>query len=59
MVKLPLPPSIHTRQIVVAENNQRKFYGLLLDEAGGMFLLSCDNYRALPLHLEGYDHRGG
>jgi len=55
VVKLPLPPSIHTRQIVVAENNQRKFYGLLLDEAGGMFLLSCDNYRTLPLHLEGYD----
>ena len=40
---------------MVAENNQRKFYGLFLDEAGGMFLLSCDNYRALPLHLEGYD----
>lgn len=55
VVKTPIDPALKTRHIKVSENRRRQYYGLLLDETGGLHLLIYDDYRLVPLPLEDYD----
>lgn len=53
--KLPVPSTLKTRHIRVSENRQKKFYGLLLCEAGDLYLVSYNNYKLIPLPLKDYN----
>ena len=55
VIKTPIDPSLKTRHIQVSENKKRLYYGMLLDGAGNIFLLSYDNYHLTPLPLKNYD----
>ncbi len=55
VVKTPIPQTLKTRYIKVSENKTRKFYGLLLDQSGGVHLMLHGGYGLVPLPLKGYD----
>ncbi|MBN1932476.1 MAG: DUF4857 domain-containing protein [Desulfobacterales bacterium] len=47
--------ALKTRHIKISENQQRRYYGLLLAKDSGLHLLTYDNYRLVKLPLESYD----
>jgi hypothetical protein len=54
-VKTPIPADIGVRNIKVSENRRREFYGMLITNRGKICLITYDNYRLIPLPVEGYD----
>ncbi|MFP4032604.1 MAG: DUF4857 domain-containing protein [Desulfococcaceae bacterium] len=54
VVRTPIDPAIQTRHIQVSENQRREFFGLLLGEAGDLYLLTCDDYRLIQMPLTNY-----
>lgn len=55
VVKTGVKTESGVRFIKVIENSLREIYGLVLTYDGKISLLSYDNYRLIPLDLEGYD----
>lgn len=55
VVRTPIPTTLGVRDILVTENKKRRFYGLLLAEDGRLFLIATENYRLVPLPVDGYD----
>jgi hypothetical protein len=54
VVRTPIDPAIRTRHIQVSENQRREFYGLLLGEAGDLYLLTYDNFRLIQMPVANY-----
>jgi hypothetical protein len=50
-----LPDSITVRKMIIVETPLREFYGMLVDRAGSVHLISYDRYRLIPLPLTGYE----
>lgn len=57
VTRTPIDPELETRYITVVESTLGQFHGLLLDGAGGLHLLTTDNYRLIELPLPGYDYK--
>ncbi len=57
VVKTPISSKLQTRHIKISEKKDRTYYGFLLDEAGKLYLISCDNYELIPLPLKKYDFK--
>lgn len=55
IVKTAIDPSLAIQDIVVSENARREFYGVIFTGQGEAMLISTDNYRLIPLPLEGFD----
>ena len=58
VVKTPIDQGIKTRFIMVSESLRRVYHGILLGEDGRAYLLGYDDYRVIPLPLDGYDPDG-
>jgi len=54
-VKTPIPADMGVRNIKVSENRRSEFYGMLITNKGKIWLITYDNYRLIPLPVEGYD----
>ena len=55
VVKTPIPAELAIRDIIVSENRRKEFYGLLISEQGGLYLLTYDNYRLIQLPVNGFN----
>jgi len=55
VIKTPIDPAAGVRSIKISENRQRRFYGLILTKDDTLSLLSYDNYKLIPLPLDGYN----
>ena len=53
--QVALPDGVQVRHISVAENKRREVLGMMLDEAGRLYLLGDHDYRFIPLSLPDYD----
>ncbi len=55
VIRTPIDPRLKTRFISVSENTRKAYYGLILAGDGRIGLLTYDNYRVIPLPVDGYD----
>ncbi len=55
IIKTGIDPSLAIADIIVAENARREFYGVIFTGQSEAMLISTDNYRLIPLPLEGFD----
>ncbi len=55
VVRTSIPSDLDIRHIKLSENKRKVFYGLLLAGEGRLFLISYDDYRLIPLPVDGYD----
>ena len=52
--QIALPDGLVLRHLSVAENKRRELLGIMLDEAGKIYLLGYGDYRIIPLDLPDY-----
>jgi hypothetical protein len=55
VVATAIDPSLDVLDIIVNENERREFHGVIITRQGEAFLISWDNYRLIPLPVDGYD----
>ncbi len=53
--EVPLPDDLKVRYVKVSETKKRDYYGLVVGQGGEVLLLSCDQYRLIPLPLKNYN----
>jgi len=54
IVKTPIDSTLAIKDIIVSENRRKEFYGTIITEQGGLYLISYDNYRLITLPVEKY-----
>ena len=55
VVATGIEPSLDVLDIIVNENERREFHGVIITRQGEAFLISWDDYRLIPLPVDGYD----
>ncbi len=50
-----IPDSVHVLKLQMQEMPLREFYGILIDRAYALYLISYDHYRLVRLPIRGYD----
>ena len=55
--KTDIPADMGILDIAVSENQRREFYGILITERSGLFLIAWDSYELIPLPSDGFDPR--
>lgn len=50
-----IDPSLDVLDIIVIENERREFHGVIITRQGGVHLISWDDYRLIPIPVQGYD----
>ncbi|SMP66667.1 protein of unknown function [Desulfonatronum zhilinae] len=50
-----IDPTLDVLDIIVNENERREFHGVIITKQGEAFLISWDDYRLIPLPVQGYD----
>ncbi|GAB6057578.1 DUF4857 domain-containing protein [Desulfonatronum parangueonense] len=55
VVDTQIDPSLDVLDIVVNENERREFRAVIVTRQGGVLLISWDDYRLIPVPVEGYD----
>ncbi|PTN38757.1 DUF4857 domain-containing protein [Desulfonatronum sp. SC1] len=55
VVATDIDPSLDVLDIIVNENERREFHGVIITRQGEAFLISWDDYRLIPLPVQGYD----
>jgi len=55
VVATDIDPSLDVLDIIVKENERREIRGVIITRQGGVHLISWDNYRLIPVPVEGYD----
>jgi len=55
IIKTGIDPSLAIADIIVSENARREFYGTIITGQGEIRLISTDDYRLIPLPLQGFD----
>ncbi len=53
--EIPLPEDVQVEYMLVKELDLREFHGILITKDNRAFIVSMNNYKLIPIPIEGYD----